>query len=690
LKARDVMIEAPPTLSPKDRIEDAIDTYISHVVNCIPILDNKNYPVGILTNTRVFEALKKGATIRTYIGEVMDREIQAIDEDTSLQELYEYPIDRLLILDKSGQFSGVVTKIDLIRTVHEKLGKTERELKVLLESMSNGVISIDSKGIISICNQGLKDKLEIENRIVGEDIDKVLPTLNLKKVIQEEGIITERKEVKGNRFIINKCAIRKEQKVIGAVAVFQCVSRIEGLANELKIVKELNSELEAIINLSYDGILISDKERFLRINQGFERITGVSAEGWVDKKISDFNYGFATQELIDKICKRKTPVTVMHEINGENKIYITGKPILNEEQEVTKIIFNLRDVTELNDLKEEIEKTKSLNRRYHSELEELRSKQLDFDNIVAESVKMKEVLQKVRRVSSVEATVLITGRSGVGKGMLAKLIHKLSDRADEPFIEVNCGAIPASLLESELFGYKPGAFTDAKEEGKVGLFEAANNGTLFLDEIAELPLELQVKLLKALEEEEIYPIGSTEPVPINVRILAATNGDLKEMTEEGEFRRDLFYRLNVLPIEIPPLCQRKDDIVPLVYHFLNGFNEKYNTKKRISKEAWDVLLSYRWPGNIRELKNTIERLIIMVEENTILPEHLSEIISDEESESDLVINRVISLKEAKKKVEEELLNLVLDGSTSVREAGELLDVHHSTIVRKAKKFGIKL
>lgn len=690
LKAEDVMIKSPPTLSPNEKIEDAINTYISYAVNCIPILDNSNYPVGILTNTRVFEAMKKGATLQTKISEVMEAQIQTINESTPLEELYEYPIGRLLILDQSGQFSGVVTKIDLIKTVHNKLDLKEGELKAVLESMSNGVISIDLAGNITICNHKLKKKLDIEEKVIGKNIEEIIPDFDLKTAIHTKKVITEKKEINGIRFIINKSSIYKDQKAIGAVAVFQDISQIENLANELKVVKELNSELEAIIDLSYDGIVVTDKEQILRVNQGFERITGICAKAWVGKKITDFEDKILKEKFVERIFERKEPVTVMHEINGENKIYITGKPVLDEEQKITRIIFNLRDVTELNNLKEEIKKTKDLNRRYHSELEELRSKQLEFDNIIAESSEMKEVLQRVKRVSAVEATVLITGDSGVGKGMLAKLIHRLSDREEKPFIEVNCGAIPANLLESELFGYKPGSFTDAKEEGKVGLFEAANNGTLFLDEISELPLELQVKLLKALEEEEIYPIGSTEPVPIDVRILAATNQDLEEMIQAGKFRSDLYYRLNVLPIEIPPLCQRKDDIAPLVYNFLNEFNKKYGTNKQISKKTWDILLSHKWSGNVRELKNTLERLVIMVEGDIILPEHLSDIISDDNPSKELEIKQVMPLKEAKEKLEEKLLNLVLDGNISVREAGEKLGVHHSTIVRKAKKFGIEL
>jgi PAS domain S-box-containing protein len=689
LKAKDVMIKSPPTLSPDDKIKDAINTYINYVVNCIPILDDSNYPVGILTNTRVFEAMGEGATLQTKIGKVMETKIQAIDESTPLEELHEHPIGRLLILDKSGQFNGVVTKLDLIKTVHNKLDEKEEELKAVLESMSNGVVSIDLTGDITICNHGLKKKLDLEKEVIGEDIEKIIPDFDLKSVIETKKIFTEKREINDTRFIINKSSIYKDKKAIGAVAVFQDISQIENLANELKVVKELNSELEAIIDLSYDGIVVTDKEKILRVNQGFERITGISAKEWVGKKVSDFQDKILQEKFIEKIFERKEPVTVMHEINGENKIYITGKPVLDEGQKITRIIFNLRDVTELNSLKEEIKKTKDLNRRYHSELEELRSKQLDFDNIIAESSEMKEVLQRVKRVSAVEATVLITGDSGVGKGMLAKLIHKLSDREKSPFIEVNCGAIPVNLLESELFGYKQGSFTDAKEGGKVGLFEAANNGTLFLDEISELPLELQVKLLKALEEEEIYPIGSTEAVPIDVRILAATNQNLEEMIQDGRFRSDLYYRLNVLPIEIPPLYQRKEDIAPLVYNFLHEFNKKYETNKEISKATWDLLLSHTWLGNVRELKNNLERLVIMVEGDVILPEHLSDIISNDDSSKDLEVKQVMPLKEAKDKIEEQLLSLVLDGNTSVREAGKKLGVHHSTIVRKAKKFGIE-
>ncbi|MBP1759970.1 MAG: sensor protein, partial [Firmicutes bacterium] len=340
-----------------------------------------------------------------------------------------------------------------------------------------------------------------------------------------------------------------------------------------------------------------------------------------------------------------------------------------------------RDFTELNQLKLQ-------SARFSQELKLLRAR--EQKDLIYQSPAMEQVVNEALRVSGVDSTVLITGESGVGKEVIARMIHRNSNRAEGPFIQINCGAIPDQLLESELFGYEKGAFTGANKDGKPGMMELANGGTLLLDEVGDLPLNLQVKFLRALQEQVIYRIGGRIPIKLNVRIIAATNKNLEKMILNNEFREDLFYRLNVVPIYIPPLRERHSDILPLVMHFMDRVNYKYKLQKHISSEVCKIFEAYSWPGNIRELANIVERLVIMSETTTILPGQLpsSFLVEPASNTLQVSIQQIIPLKEARELVESKLILRALKEYGSLRKAGEALGVDHSTLLRKIKALGI--
>jgi len=303
---------------------------------------------------------------------------------------------------------------------------------------------------------------------------------------------------------------------------------------------------------------------------------------------------------------------------------------------------------------------------------------------------MEQVVNKALRVSGVDSTVLITGESGVGKEVIARTIHTNSSRAEGPFIQINTGAIPENLQESELFGYERGSFTGANKEGKPGLMELANGGTLLLDEVGDMPMNLQVKLLRAIQEQEIYRIGGRVAIKLNIRIISATNKNLKKLIEENKFREDLFYRLNVVPLEIPPLRERKSDILPLAKHFLDKVNARYSVQKYLSSEVCKLLEEYDWPGNIRELANLVERLAIMSEQDAILPDQLpsSLFVRLAPSSIRVSIDKIVTLKQAREIVETELIIKALKEYHTLRRTGEILGIAHSTLLRKARALGI--
>ena len=312
-------------------------------------------------------------------------------------------------------------------------------------------------------------------------------------------------------------------------------------------------------------------------------------------------------------------------------------------------------------------------------------------SMVVHSQKMKDVFHTIEMVSKVSTTVLLLGESGVGKEMIAKTIHQLGNRGSKPFIAVNCGAIPENLLESELFGYVGGAFSGANKNGAPGKFELANEGIIFLDEIAELPLNLQVKLLRILQEKEVTPLGSSKPIHIDVQIIAATNQSLEKMVKEGRFREDLYYRLNVVPIEIPSLRERTEEIPYLIYHFLGKYKTLYHRNINILPDAIDLLCIYDWPGNVRQLENTIERIVVTSKEIDVDSSLVYKYIPKKTSVKEPpIIHHIMPLQEAVDLIEEQLIKMAIDKYKSVKLAAKVLDVSQPTMSRKYKKIREKM
>jgi transcriptional regulator with PAS, ATPase and Fis domain len=297
-------------------------------------------------------------------------------------------------------------------------------------------------------------------------------------------------------------------------------------------------------------------------------------------------------------------------------------------------------------------------------------------------------MEIVARVASFDVSVLITGESGVGKEVIANAIHQQSQRSKGPLIKVNSGAIPETLLESELFGYDYGAFTGARKQGKPGMFELANEGTLFLDEVGDIPYSLQGKLLRALQDREIMRIGGVKPTPVDARIVAATNKNLEEMVKKGTFRDDLYYRLNVVAIDIPPLRERKEDIPMFVLHFLEKMNKKHQYNKHISPEVIDVLMLYSWPGNVRELENVVERMIIMTEGDEITMKHLPIQIKSQIATEAISVITDSSFRTTIEQTEKQLLKQALQNHKSTREIAKVMKINQSTVVRKLKKYNL--
>ncbi|MFF2857536.1 sigma-54 interaction domain-containing protein [Peribacillus sp. NPDC058002] len=454
---------------------------------------------------------------------------------------------------------------------------------------------------------------------------------------------------------------------------------------------KLNRALDAIIENSYDGIYITDQDGVtLYTNSAIERITGIPKEYYIGKSVDQLiKRGILNASVTHKVVKLRRTVSVVQDNFAGKETLITGSPVFNAEGEIEQVVTNIRDLSDLNELMHELTKVNELNNQYKQEIEKLR-KITSKDGVVFVSDKMKMIYEIAERISDIDATVLILGETGVGKDVLARNIYNRSIRSKKgDFIKINCGAIPADLLESELFGYEGGAFTGANQKGKPGMFELAESGILFLDEVGELPLQLQVKLLRALQEREIQRIGGTKPKKIDVRIIAATNRNLSEMVKSGDFREDLFYRLNVIPITIPPLRERREDILALIDLFLTKANEQYKFSKEIDSRLKEYFYQHDWPGNVRELINIVERLVVLTDNQILSINDLPEEYQPENrNQPDL--NATLTLKEAVERAEKEILTKAAQTYQTTYEIAEALDSSQATIVRKLKKYRLKV
>ena len=460
-------------------------------------------------------------------------------------------------------------------------------------------------------------------------------------------------------------------------------------------------KVDAAFEYCHTGISIVDRHgKVLRSNPAMQNLLQLSASEYVGKKMSDMvKEGVFNVSVSERVISSGKPVNILQEIKTGTKCLTIGIPVFSDDGELEMVVVSSHDVTELYSLRERLKQSQKLVNGYKAQLADISLIEMQKKDIIARSKKMKDILELARRLANVDTTVLILGESGVGKEIVARLLHKANQRrAKQAFITINCGAIPRDLLEAELFGYEHGAFTGAAKEGKSGMFELADGGSILLDEVAEMPLDLQVKLLRVLQEKEFTRVGGSKIIKMDVRIIAATNKDLLELVNQGLFRKDLYYRLNVVPLEVPPLRVRKEDILPLATHYLRGFNHKYGQEKILSADLIDVMENYNWPGNVRELMNILERMVVTTEGNILQAEDFpaSNNIFAGKVRSPIVRNEYLNrdIKESNlnnilEETEKAVIADVLKNSRTTTVAAKCLGISRSTLARKMRKYGIK-
>lgn len=459
---------------------------------------------------------------------------------------------------------------------------------------------------------------------------------------------------------------------------------MEAVVGELVYTREIYEKLNAIFEDSQDGFFITDGEgRVLKVNKAYEEMSGIKGEEILGSNVKELEGKMISYSASLITIRSGKPMTIEQTFyRTGRKAYISSTPIFDDNGNIVMIVSNTRDFQMIEDLRRELSQKNEQVLEYEERMKTIAQQNVNQSQLLVNDPKMYDTIYKALKVSDKDTTVLIQGETGTGKEMLANFIHQNSLRKDKIMLCLNCGAISKDLIETELFGYVGGAFTGGLPKGKPGYFEIADGGTLFLDEIGELPFNVQMKLLRTLQEKEIIRVGAGKPKKVDVRVIAATNRDLMKMVEQNEFRADLYYRLNVVNIEIPPLRERKQDIIPLADLFLKRFNDKFKTNKSLSAYSYKMLEDYEWPGNVRELKNTIEKMVILSDEDIISAADI------EKQESRFTVEHseieTVNLKEILEQIELQYINDYYGAYKTLEKAAVKLGINVKTLSRRKR------
>lgn len=556
----------------------------------------------------------------------------------------------------------------------------------IINSIYNGVTIVDQHGVIVMCNSMGCDLIGLSREeLLGKHILEILKDFDLYKVVQD-GIprTNQQQRIKDCIVVANHSPIYKDGQLVGAISVFQDITELKSTLLQLNEKEKEVNFFKEIFELVYDGIIIVDEEaKVTMINQSYCDFLGIELEQSIGKPVT---------EVIENTRLHVVLKTGQAEIGSVMKvknreIVVMRLPIRKNGKivgAIGKVMFS--DVHELKTLAKSLNFVESKLDYFKNELKRVQGSKYSFEHIIGVNEKMKEAKALALKVAPCRSTVLIRGESGTGKELFAHAIHEASLRSEGPFIRINCSAIPAELMEAELFGYEDGAFTGAKKGGKPGKFELAHGGTMFLDEIGEMPLTMQVKLLRVLQEKEVERVGGMLIKQVDIRIIAATHRSLEEMVQKGEFRLDLYYRLNVFHITIPPLRERGMDILTTAQFILGRFNDEMGRSVRgFHQDVESFIMRYHWTGNVRELQNVIERAILLADSTEIRMEHLPPYLTDALAEH-IELSPNLLEKELEKTEMRVIKHALKECGGNRIKASKLLGIHRASLYRKLEKY----
>ncbi|MHB1404397.1 MAG: sigma 54-interacting transcriptional regulator [Desulfitobacteriaceae bacterium] len=571
---------------------------------------------------------------------------------------------------------------------HIILNSEPLEILSILEGLRVGVIVIDKAETVRFCNRAAAEFIGTSTGdILNRKIFETIPESELGRVIREGRSQSARLYIKDRLFVTNRAPIVKNGETVGAVAVFQDSSELEELLSRLDNTQSILTSLENIFENAYDGVIVVDRNGIVtRITKAYCRFLNIEQKDalgqYVTKILPNSRMHIVAQTgeaEIGEIMKIRGKEAMVMRIPLRENGRLVGA--------VGKVMF--RDVQELRSLAEKLNLLENKIKFYEKELQHYQKFRYTFTDIIGDSAQLVRAKRLAERSAMGKSTVLLRGESGTGKELFAHAIHAAGVRHDKPFVRVNCGAIPTELLESELFGFEEGAFTGAKKGGKPGKFELAHGGTIFLDEVGDLPLAMQAKVLRVLQEKEAERLGGTRLQQLDIRVIAATHRDLEKMVAAGEFRQDLYYRLNVFAITIPALRERQEDILLLSRHLLTKFQRELSSKVHwLENKVEQLFQHYHWPGNVRELQNVIERAVNVAEGELITLEDLPLYLSDFEKRQGAPAARPLAVETAEAERRAIIKALKTTKGNKV-QAAELLGIHRANLYRKLERYGIE-
>ncbi|MFT9846660.1 sigma 54-interacting transcriptional regulator [Aneurinibacillus sp. REN35] len=691
IQLREIMTPVTEWLHREGTLYQAIDIMKRKKWNIVPVVDDAGYLIGVFTRSILYQMVMDGCELHTSIGAYMRKDVVAFSVDTPyeiLEKVVENSnVQSAVLLDNEKRPIGLISAIDFALTLLRMSYSLRDQLEAILATSQLGAVMTDERNRVIFTNTRFCDMLGCTDKeVFKRDIQEILPpihTADLKEVKQD---IHRRLQIGSHSVIVRLSKYKTVKGQEGFIALFQNISEVERMAEELESVTRWKTMLQTIIDKAYDGIVMINKKgsiSFLSpsLIELFELDESQAVHQPIDTLLPQL-------DLTRVVKSELADISDFMEVNGIQ--YIVHRiPIFQEQQVVGaigKVMFRqLQEVREsFKRFDSHESKNEGLKQQRRSE-----SSRFTFDEIVTQDYQMQKLVRSVGKAAKGRSTILIRGESGTGKELFAHAIHSTSPRNDQPFVTVNCAAIPEHLLESEFFGYDEGAFTGARHKGKIGKFDLAHGGTLFLDEVGDMSLPLQAKLLRVLQEGEFYRVGGTDRIHVDVRLISATNRPLEDMVESGMFREDLFYRLNVISFEIPPLRLRKGDILLLCDLFIKDLNKVNGTSiTGIDPKATRVMLEYEWPGNVRELRNVLERAMVFAESGKIRVDDLPDYVLKKTSLP--AAQPPVQQQNLLNKAEQDAIQLALQKTNGNKsKAARLLGISRSVLYEKLKKYQTK-
>lgn len=697
ISVENIMRKSFETLSPEDDLQKAARMMRSIKLDVLPVTSKEGQLLGIMTKANIYDAVSDGLHPNTLIRNLFRKDDlvtlqEKLSYEDASQAVRESQAGTAIVLDKNGKVTGIFTKAGWIMAMFRQEELLNSQLHAILDTMHNGLLVLDAEGSITAVNAAAERMLSVNpHSIEGKPVNLVFKDLNLRGVLTKGNVfIGIEQTVDRSALLCNVTPITSGSQIRGAVIVFQDTTDIDRIASKLESVTKLYNTLNSIMEIAYDGIIVVDANGTISmVNRAVEDFFGIPAEKMIERPV---------ESVIENTRLHVVAKTGVAEINqlqfiGGTPYAVSSLPIIRDGfviGAVGKIMF--RHLEQVRNLAKKLERLDDHRASYQNKIYDHEEGRFGFDRIITSDPGLIRIKEEAEIVAKRPSNILITGESGTGKELIAQAIHETSFCAKGRLVKINCAAIPESLLESEFFGYAPGAFTGAQTKGRKGKLSIADGGTLFLDEIGDMSASLQSKLLRVLQEKSFEPLGSDKTIRVHLRIIAATNHDLAQLVSEGRFRSDLYYRINVINLHVPPLRERAGDAQLLFHFFLEKYNRIFGTNIRhVADAVLKMLDVYHWPGNVRELQNVVERIVNLARTERIdvgdLPSYLREQRAKEPFR-DRPASADKLLIDSRDQHEKEIILAALEQAGGNRaKAARILGISRSWLYAKMKRIG---